>query len=178
MLIVGVMLGMVLGWMGILAERRRHQGTILEHDRYNHLYGVRSDETGRILERIAGRGARIWFSEPPELGETDELPAIPTPEQWLSAESSVKGIGFAPYIPGILSDLGRFPELKALSLKGNVLTDDSLSYLPVMKRLESFGIYSSPNFTGEGIKHLKNLPNLTDLTLCFIGGPRLTYCLS
>jgi Leucine-rich repeat (LRR) protein len=146
--------------------------------RYKHLYGVRSDETGRILERIAGDDADIWFTEPPDLPETDDLPPMPTPEQWMCAESTVKAICFSPQKPDVLSDLGCFRELKALMLMGDVVTDDSVANLPVMERLEALTILSSPKFTGEGIKHLGKQPNLTGLTLCWIGvpdGPCLTY---
>jgi len=135
-----------------------------------HLYKIRTDETGRTLEQIAVANGQIWFEDPSEAyrENPDAVAPVPTRGQWLDAENSVKRIFFSPQSPRVLSGLHCFRELKTLILCEDVVTDESLSNLRPLEGLEALTIHYSSRFTGEGIKHLRQQPRLRHLGLSFL----------
>ncbi|MEO1971945.1 MAG: hypothetical protein ABGX07_10340 [Pirellulaceae bacterium] len=122
-------------------------------------------EAQRIVERIERNRGWVWFTDPPSLSATDDQPSPPTLDQWTSAETTVKGISFAPKSPDEIGNLSHFNGLRALMLIGNTVTDDALAQIPIMERLDTLTIISSSRFTGEGIKYLKDLPSLSELKI-------------
>ncbi len=64
-----------------------------------------------------------------------------------------------------VEELNQFPELRWGLISGCMITDTGLERLTTWKRLEGLNLHNCAKITDAGLAHLKELPNLTDLTL-------------
>jgi hypothetical protein len=64
-----------------------------------------------------------------------------------------------------VEELNRFPELRFGVISGCMITDTGLERLAAWKRLEGLNLHNCAKITDAGLAHLKELPNLRDLTL-------------
>lgn len=162
-LVMVILLGSVVGWLGIRARRIR--------DRHNAVKTVK--ELGGSVRHAteANSSARDPFGTPPANAKTAPGGPLPVP-QWL--QEALGTDGFDDVLTVNLSrrkisdedlvHLQRFPRLQGLCLGQTAIGDAGLKHLEGLGELEDLALYRT-RITDQGLTHLENLSKLKQLTL-------------